>query len=232
MRFAPQLQVFYAHRSELTGDSLERVNRNPRKQLSRFDLVIPTYSLVRKLTWLTELDWGLVMLDEAQAIKNAASAQTKTVKKLPALTRIAMTGTSVKNKLGDLWSLFDFCCSGLLGSAKQFKAFVGRLAKQQGAGGSGGLWGLEQPYILRRFKTDPTIISDLPDKTEVRVVCGLVKKQAALYQAAVSDLAIQLELNIIAQGLAYILQLYLNGHLWLDRLTAPDYNPESADIFG
>ena len=106
---------------------------------------------------------------------------------------IVLTGTPVENHLGDLWSLFDFCCPGLLGTASQFKKFVKRLNKQQDAQAFGGLRRLVRPYILRRLKTDPAIVPDLPEKTEMRTECGLSKKQAALYEQAVDELAKRLE---------------------------------------
>jgi non-specific serine/threonine protein kinase len=143
--------------------------------------------------------WSLVVLDEAQAIKNATSAQTKSVKKLPAAGRIVLTGTPVENHLGDLWSLFDFCNPGLLGTAGQFKQFVKRLNERQDAQAFGGLRRLVRPYILRRMKTDPAIVPDLPEKTEMRTECGLSKKQAALYERAVEDLARRLK---DAEGIA------------------------------
>jgi len=82
--------------------------------LAGFDLVVTTYGLVRRQPWLEGVSWSLVILDEAQAIKNAASVQTRSVKTLPANSRLVLTGTPVENHLGDLWSLFDFCCPGLL----------------------------------------------------------------------------------------------------------------------
>jgi non-specific serine/threonine protein kinase len=145
------------------------------------------------------MPWSLVVLDEAQAIKNAASAQSRGVKKLQAGGRMVLTGTPVENHLGDLWSIFDFCCPGLLGTAARFKEFVKRLNKEQDAHAFGALRRLVRPYILRRLKTDPTVIPDLPDKTEMRVECGLSKKQAALYQQAVADLAERLDK---AEGMA------------------------------
>ncbi len=192
-RFAPQLNAFFAHRSECDAESLDRVAKNPTRELADFDVVVTTYTLARKADWIANAKWRLVVLDEAQAIKNAGSAQTKAVKKLNAAGRIALTGTPVENQLGDLWSLFDFCCPGLLGSAKQFKDFVKRLNKQQDAHAYGALRRLVQPYILRRLKTDPHIVPDLPAKTEMRNECGLSKKQAALYQQIVDDLAEQLQ---------------------------------------
>ena len=192
-KFAPQLKAFFAHRSECDAETLDRVAKNPAKELAEFDLLVTTYTLARKAEWIAKMTWNLIVLDEAQAIKNASSTQTKSVKKLNGAGRIVLTGTPVENQLGDLWSLFDFCCPGLLGSAKQFKDFVKRLNKQQDAHAYGALRRLVQPYILRRLKTDPHIAPDLPAKTEMRAECGLSKKQAALYQQIVDDLAKQLK---------------------------------------
>ncbi|MDB5335372.1 MAG: ATP-dependent helicase [Planctomycetaceae bacterium] len=192
-RFAPQLKVVFAHRSESDAETLDEIAASPLTALAQVDLVVTTYTLIRKADWIGTVPWKLIILDEAQAIKNASSAQTKSVKKLGAMVRIALTGTPVENHIGDLWSLFDFCCPGLLGTAKQFKDFVKRLNKQQDAQAYGALRRLVQPYILRRLKTDPLIAPDLPEKTEMRVECGLSKKQAALYEQVVEDLARQLE---------------------------------------
>ena len=192
-RFAPQLKCFFAHRSECDTEMLDRVAKKPKDELKDFDLVVTTYTLARKAAWVASMKWKLLVLDEAQAIKNVSSAQTKAVKKLDAAGRIVLTGTPVENQLGDLWSLFDFCCPGLLGSAKQFKEFVKRLDKQQDAHAYGALRRLVQPYILRRMKTDPNIVPDLPEKTEMRAECGLSKKQAVLYEQLVEDLAEQLK---------------------------------------
>jgi non-specific serine/threonine protein kinase len=198
-RFAPSLRVFFAHRSETDPDLLDRVVADPAGALADYDLVITTYGLARRQDWLEKLRWPLIMLDEAQAIKNAGSTQTRTVKKLSAGCRLVLTGTPVENHLGDLWSLFDFCCPGLLGSAPQFKKYVKQLNQRQDAQAFGALRRLVRPYILRRLKTDPNIVPDLPDKTEMRTECGLSKKQAALYERAVRDLAHRLE---NAEGIA------------------------------
>jgi len=192
-RFAPDLEAIFAHRSETPADVLDRIAASPERELSKVAVVVTTYALVKKLPWLTEMPWRLAVLDEAQAIKNASSAQTKAVKQLRADMRIALTGTPVENQLGDLWSLFDFCCPGLLGSASQFKTFIRRIGKQADAEGFAPLRQLVQPYILRRLKTDPKIVPDLPAKTEMRSECGLSRKQAALYQKAVDDLERELK---------------------------------------
>ena len=192
-RFAPQLKVFLAHRSECDAATLEKVAKKPTTELARFDVVVTTYTLIRRATWPTHVHWRTVVLDEAQAIKNAGSAQSKSVRKLKSSGRIALTGTPVENQLGDLWSLFDFCVPGLLGSVKQFRDFLKQMTKQQDSGGVSALRKLVRPYILRRMKTDPNIVPDLPDKTEVKVGCGLSKKQAVLYEQLVADVAKQLK---------------------------------------
>lgn len=192
-RFAPTLRAFYLHRSECDAESLARVAKDPAAELASFDLAITTYGLVSRLEWLRQPQWQLVILDEAQAIKNASSAQTRAVKQLKASCRIVLTGTPVENHLGDLWSIFDFCCPGLLGSATQFKQFIKRLNKRQDSQAFAGLRRLVRPYILRRMKTDPAIVPDLPEKTEMRAECGLAKKQAVLYERTVGELARRLK---------------------------------------
>jgi non-specific serine/threonine protein kinase len=198
-RFGPSLAVFFAHRSETGADVLDVVAKDAARGLAGFDLVVTTYGLARRQDWLAAVRWSLIVLDEAQAIKNATSAQARGVKKLSAGGRIVLTGTPVENHLGDLWSIFDFCCPGLLGSSGQFKQFVKRLNKRQDANAFGALRQLVRPYILRRLKTDPAIVPDLPDKTEMRLECGLSKKQAALYERAIEDLAQRLK---SAEGMA------------------------------
>src|SRR5450759_4282055 len=156
------------------------------------DLVKKSKGTILRITWIATTSWNLAVLDEAQAIKNPGAKQTHAAKKLKAQARIALTGTPVENRLGDLWSIFDFCNPGLLGSAKEFTAYTKGLADKP-HNPYGPLRELVRPYILRRLKTDKTVISDLPDKTEVKAFCQLSRKQAALYQQAVKDLAEQLE---------------------------------------
>ena len=114
-----------------------------------------------------------------QAIKNPAARQTRAVKGIEARARIALTGTPIENRLGDLWSLFDFLLPGLLGSQKEFSRYAKRVASGP-PGSHGPLRELVRPYILRRLKTDRTVIADLPEKTEVKSYCGLSRLQAAL----------------------------------------------------
>jgi non-specific serine/threonine protein kinase len=200
-RFAPQLKVAIAHRSESAAKDLEAMAADPIEKLKDVNAVVTSYSLARKSEWMAELDWDLVILDEAQAIKNSTSAQSRAIKKLRSSCRIALTGTPVENQLGDLWSLFDFCCPGLLGTSKEFKQFLKHFdTKATEPSGSNGpnapyaaLRRLVQPYILRRMKTDPTIAPDLPAKTEMRVDCGLSRRQAALYKQAVKELESELQ---------------------------------------
>ena len=187
-RFAPDLNTLIAHPSADPAGNFKMLTAD---RLRHVDLVITTYGSLLRTAWIADLPWYLVVLDEAQAIKNPGAEQTRAVKNLRAGARVALTGTPVENRLGDLWSLFDFINPGLLGSAKEFTNFTKRLAN--GTQSSyGPLRELVKPYILRRLKTDRTVISDLPDKTEVKAFCSLTRWQAALYEQAVNDLAGQL----------------------------------------
>jgi SNF2 family DNA or RNA helicase len=234
-RFAPTLRAFFAHRSESTAEDLAAVAANPERLLADFDLVITTYGLARRQEWLAKTSWSLIVLDEAQAIKNASSTQARAVKKPAAAARIVLTGTPVENHLGDLWSIFDFCCPGLLGTAAQFKAFVKGLNKQQDARAFGTLRRLVRPYILRRLKTDPAVAPDLPEKTEMRVECGLSKKQAALYERTVADLAARLEdaEGIARKGLvlAVLMQLKQICNHPAQYLNAGSFSPADSGKF-
>jgi non-specific serine/threonine protein kinase len=188
-RFAPSLKTVVVHPS---AEPAEKLKADDAANLADVDLVITSYGFLARSPWLGTIPWRLVVLDEAQAIKNPAAKQTKTVKQLRADTRIALTGTPIENRLSDLWSIFDFINPGLLGSSTQFSSFVKHLADRP-HNPFGPLRDLVRPYILRRLKTDQSIIADLPDKTEVKTFCLLSRKQAALYQQAVGDLARQLE---------------------------------------
>ena len=172
----------------MTTDEMAEIARDPGARLRRTDAVLTTYGMLRRQPWLADVTWSLVVLDEAQAIKNPAARQTRAVKGLEAEARIALTGTPVENRLSDLWSLFDFLCPGLLGSQTRFRSFVKALEKREGSTYA-PLRNLIQPYILRRMKTDQRIIRDLPEKTEVKAFCGLSKRQAVLYGGLVDELA-------------------------------------------
>ena len=188
-RFAPGLKFLIAHTSVMPADDLASLTP---ARLADVDFVITSYGSLLRIPWLVTTEWNLAVLDEAQAIKNPGAKQTHAAKKLAARARIALTGTPIENRLGDLWSIFDFCNPGLLGSAKEFTAYSKGLADEP-HNPFGPLRELVRPYILRRLKTDKKVISDLPDKTEVKAFCQLSRRQAALYQQAVEDLAEQLE---------------------------------------
>jgi non-specific serine/threonine protein kinase len=183
-RFAPELKVLIAHPSRIPSPELKKL---PKKQVNTHDAVITTYGTVMRTEWMRSYAWRNVILDEAQAIKNPGAKQTRAVKALDARWRLTLTGTPVENRLGDLWSIFDFLNPGLLGSAKAFN----RLCKSMASGKQAGyapLRKLLQPYILRRLKTDKTVIADLPDKTEVNAWCLLSERQAALYKQSVDEM--------------------------------------------
>jgi non-specific serine/threonine protein kinase len=188
-RFCPSLRVVVAHAASAGGDELERLRS---EGVGQADAVLTTYGSLSRYPWLVAREWGLVVLDEAQAIKNPGAKQTRLVKTLRGRARLALTGTPVENRLGDLWSLFDFLAPGLLGGAKEFGAAAKTMAADSREGYA-PLRRLVGPYILRRLKTDKRVIADLPDKTEVVAYCGLTKVQAVLYQRAVDDLARAIE---------------------------------------
>jgi non-specific serine/threonine protein kinase len=188
-RFAPGLKALVAHPSAMPAAELKSLEP---ARLRGIDLVITSYGSLLRLPWIAGVPWRLAVLDEAQAIKNPDAKQTRAVKQLKAGARLALTGTPVENRLSDLWSIFDFVNPGLLGTAKQFTGFAKRLADRP-HGSYGPLRELVRPYILRRLKTDKTVISDLPDKTEIKAFCPLSRHQAALYEQAVRELAEQLD---------------------------------------
>jgi non-specific serine/threonine protein kinase len=188
-RFAPGLRALVAHQSAMPAAELKALRPD---RLKDVDLVITSYGSLLRLPWFEKTDWRLVVIDEAQAIKNPGAKQTQTAKRLRAGARFALTGTPIENRLGDLWSIFDFVNPGLLGSAGAFAKFAKSLAERP-HNSYGPLRELVRPYILRRLKTDKTVIADLPEKTELKAFCPLSRKQAALYAQAVEDLAGQLE---------------------------------------
>jgi non-specific serine/threonine protein kinase len=191
-RFTPSLNLTFLHPAETDRKKLETIEKNPDNTLAQSDLLITTYSMLTRQSWLVDIDWHLVILDEAQAIKNPSTSQSKAAKKLSARSRIVLTGTPVENRLGDLWSLFDFLNPGLLGSANVFKKFVKGLQDRE-HNQFAPLRQLVQPYILRRLKTDRKIISDLPDKIETPCYCKLSRQQVKLYEKTVKALKSTLE---------------------------------------
>lgn len=190
-RFAPTLRAGFAHPADSPSGEW-RDGKTAGQFLNGKDVILTTYGQAARLEWLAARQWRLLVLDEAQAIKNPGARQTRAVKNLRARARIALSGTPVENRLGDLWSLYDFLNPGLLGSAPEFSRYVKNLQAAERPDFA-PLRRLIQPYILRRLKTDRTIIADLPDKTELTAWCALSKRQAALYEKSVHELAERLE---------------------------------------
>lgn len=167
----------------MSRDEAAALANQPVEYLSRFDLVLTTYGMLPRLPQLADLLFPAVIADEAQAIKNPASKQSRTLRAMRGHYRLALTGTPVENRLTDLWSIFDFVNPGLLGNLRAFLDFTRHLDNNYAP-----LRRLTQPFILRRLKTDKKIISDLPDKTELKVYCYLTKPQAALYAKTVEQM--------------------------------------------
>ena len=191
-RFAPSLKLRFLHPAETDRQTLADIEAAPETHLAETDLVVTTYAMLVRQTWLAEVSWRLAILDEAQAIKNPGTRQSRAVRKLPAAARIALTGTPVENRLGDLWALFDFLNPGLLGSRKVFQSFVkSLLAREENP--FAPLRQLVGPYILRRLKTDREIIGDLPEKTETASYCYLTRAQVKLYGQVVRTMKREME---------------------------------------
>jgi superfamily II DNA or RNA helicase len=188
-RFTPDLRVHVHHGADrLDGESLAEA-------LAGADLVITTYGVAtRDQAALGQLNWARVVCDEAQNIKNHATRQARAVRALPATARIALTGTPVENRLSELWSIMDFTNPGLLGPAERFRERYAVPIERHGSPeATQALKRLTQPFMLRRLKTDKTIISDLPEKLQMKVWCNLTAEQASLYQATVTDMLSRIE---------------------------------------
>jgi SNF2 family DNA or RNA helicase len=188
-RFTPQLTVLVHHgASRIKGESFA-------KQAAKYALVLSSYSLLhRDFELLKQVNWAGLILDEAQNIKNPETKQAKSARSLAACYRIALTGTPVENHVGDLWSLMEFLNPGFLGHQAEFKRnFFVPIQAERDSDAANRLKRLTGPFILRRLKTDKTIIADLPDKMEMKVFCNLTREQASLYAAVVKDAAKDLE---------------------------------------
>ena len=183
-KFAPEMTCQILHKSDLKNAEEIQIREG-------YFLYITTYGMAVRLEELKNRKWDCLILDEAQAIKNPGTKQTKAVKAIPAKMRIAMTGTPIENKLSDLWSLFDFLNQGLLGTTKEFTEFTKELAEN--TLGYAKLRRMIQPFILRRLKTDKTIIADLPDKLEMNAYTTLSKKQIVLYKQLIEQIAEKLK---------------------------------------
>jgi SNF2 family DNA or RNA helicase len=181
-RFAPALSVLAYH-------GAARKQLNLAEQAAQHNVVISSYALLhRDEKHLAEVKWGDVILDEAQNIKNPTTKQAQAARRLDAQWRAALTGTPVENRLAELWSIFQFLNPGYLGSQNDFQErFARPIERASDPTATRRLKALVSPFILRRVKTDPSVISDLPAKNEMKVYCNLTKEQATLYQAVVHD---------------------------------------------
>jgi superfamily II DNA or RNA helicase len=188
-RFAPSLRVYVHHGATRKRDA------DLATAVDTADLVITTYgTALRDLGALRGFEWGRVVCDEAQAIKNSAARQAQAVRSLPARTRLALTGTPVENHLAELWSIMEFCNPGLLGPVKRFRErYQEPIEARQDEQAAKALRRATGPFVLRRLKTDKTIISDLPEKQEMKVWCTLTPEQATLYKAVVEDMLGRIE---------------------------------------
>jgi SNF2 family DNA or RNA helicase len=189
-KFAPHLKTMVHHgstRLQNLADFKAACQQN--------DVIISSFTLVRKdEKLLSGIEWQRLVLDEAQNIKNPKAAQTKAILKLRAKHRLALTGTPVENRLLDLWSIFNFLNPGYLGKEAQFrKIFEIPIQKDNDRVKSATLKKLVEPLILRRLKTDQSIINDLPDKVEQKLYTNLTKEQASLYEVVVLDVEKQLQ---------------------------------------
>jgi SNF2 family DNA or RNA helicase len=182
-RFTPHLPVMVHHGAARTkGKALA-------KKVHQHAMVISSYALLhRDFEILKEIPWSGVILDEAQNIKNPETKQAKAARALKADYRLALTGTPVENNVGDLWSIMEFLNSGFLGTQGEFKRrFFIPIQANREVEAAQRLQRLTGPFILRRLKTDPNVIADLPDKNEMKIFCTLTKEQASLYAAVVQE---------------------------------------------
>ena len=182
-RFAPALKV-------MVHQGPNRLKNGTFKdEAMKYDLVLTSYALLRQdAEWLHQVKWYGVILDEAQNIKNPSAKQTQAARKLDASFRFALTGTPVENRLNDLWSIMHFLNPGYLGGQQKFRReYAVPIERYGDPEAAADLRNLVNPFILRRVKTDPRVIQDLPDKIETREYCHLTEEQAALYQAVVDD---------------------------------------------
>ncbi|MBL7132208.1 MAG: DEAD/DEAH box helicase [Candidatus Omnitrophica bacterium] len=229
-RFAPSLKYFIAHPG-VNPQSREILTKN--KVIGKYDLVITTYAMLQKYESLRSTEWCYVVLDEAQAIKNPGTKQTKAVKQLKSYNRIILTGTPIENRLSDLWSLYDFINPGLLGNIKEFSDYVKGLNSDPNQ--YSRLKDVISPYLLRRLKTDRSIISDLPDKIEMKTYSNLSKKQIILYKELVDDISETLEQSegiqrkgIILSSLMKFKQICNHPGQYLDN---KDYSEQDSGKF-
>jgi len=188
-KFAPDLRIYAHHGADRLHDE------DLRAQLAATDLVVTTFATAtRDIDELADYDWDSLVLDEAQAVKNSQSRSAKAVRRLQAEHRIALTGTPMENRLTELWSVMDFLNPGMLGSSDLFRSRYAIPVERHGhTEPAERLRAITRPYVLRRLKTDPKIIDDLPDKIEIKQYCHLTTEQASLYQSVVDDMMAKIE---------------------------------------
>ncbi len=184
-KFAPEMDFLVLHGK--TAPTLSKYF----DESSAF-LTITTYGMAARIKGLKETKWDLIILDEAQAIKNPTAKQTRTIKEISSKGKIAMTGTPIENNLTNLWSLFDFLNKGLLGTSTEFKAYCKGL--NDNPQGYQRLKTMISPFMLRRLKTDKSVIADLPEKVETVDYAELSKKQIVLYRKTVADMEYKIKL--------------------------------------
>ncbi|MBO1051991.1 MAG: DEAD/DEAH box helicase [Dolichospermum sp. DET73] len=188
-KFAPTIKVLEYH-----GDKRPK-GKAFTEAVNKHDIVITSYALIhRDIKLLKVIEWQIIVLDEAQNIKNSEAKQSQAVRQLETTFRIALTGTPVENRLQELWSILDFLNPGYLGNKQFFqRRFAMPIEKYGDTASLNQLRSLVQPFILRRLKSDKDIIQDLPDKQEMTVFCGLTSEQATLYQQLVDESLVAIE---------------------------------------
>lgn len=236
-RFAPGLQI-YIHRG---ADRLR--NQELRRAVKGKDVMLTSYPVARlDAESIQSIHWLAVILDEAQNIKNPSAKQTQVIHKFNAEFRIALTGTPVENRLSELWSIMHFLNPGYLGGRTQFRAdFALPIERYHDEDALKQLKQLTSPFILRRVKTDPRVITDLPQKVETKVYCNLTEEQATLYEAVVQDALkrIEEEEGIQRRGLVLSMLMQLKQicnhpvqYLHQTRRNKKGNSPSLADLAG
>ncbi len=175
-RFAPHLHVDVLHSSLRSGGSEEK------RFVDRPGVVLTTYGVASRRSLLSAGEWAALILDEAQSVKNAGARRSRAIKAIPARRRVALTGTPVENSVRELWSLFDFLTPGLLGSPAEFSEFL-----KKSGNNFAPLRRLIHPFMLRRLKTDPGLLPELPPKVEMPCFCRLTIEQMRLYRIEVEN---------------------------------------------
>jgi hypothetical protein len=232
-RFAPSINVYVHHGAE------RRQHEDLVAAASSADLVISTYALAhRDREQLAAVQWGRIALDEAQNIKNPAAKQTQAIRSFHAPRRVALTGTPIENRLSELWSIMDFLNPGILGSPNDFRRrFALPIERYHDPHRAKQLRGIVQPFVLRRLKTDSSVIADLPEKIETKEHCYLTPEQAALYESTVKEMLSKAESSegiqrrgVILAGLVRLKQICNHPHHFLkEHDTRHDAASRAAD---